>query len=37
MTVTTPESVKITAVQDTGSPARTWTIGAGGMTVTAVA
>lgn len=37
MTVAIPESVKITAVQDNGTPPRTWTISPDGLTATAVA
>lgn len=37
LTTTTPESVKITAVQDTGASPRSWTISASGLSVSAVA
>lgn len=37
LTTTTPESVKITSVQDTGATPRTWTLSASGLTATATA
>jgi hypothetical protein len=37
LTTSTPESVKITGVQDTSATPRTWTISANGLSVSATA